>query len=479
MSFPELSPRWRARLRTLLGAGSYRPPQPAAESRDGDGGARLNPRVLQDAQRRLRRALAPPPAVFMREGDGVRYLAPSPRRHLALAAAGFAGFALLLVGLFAYLMQSDRMDERSVALAEAEASNQFLLSTAAPGRGADESRPQNPESDIRAVQTLAERIRAFQDSVAAAQARAGADERARLAALQETAGRQVQELDTALRTMEGRGSRLKSSLGGIEAGPQGARPAQLPPAAAKNQPAPATANLAELERRMAALKTEQRDLLARLADGASVNIGRAEQAIRVSGMDLDKLLGDLADRQSGRGGPFVPLAPEAYSVAALPDANPGTDDARRLDRLETLQRILKSMPLGTPMRKYEVVSGFGARSDPFTGRPAMHYGLDFIGAAGSAIRATAPGTVSFVGWKAAYGKTVEIDHGMGFRTRYAHLNKIAVVRGQDVKPGDIVGEMGSTGRSTGAHLHYEVLFNDQPRDPMRFIRAGSHVLDKS
>ena len=131
------------------------------------------------------------------------------------------------------------------------------------------------------------------------------------------------------------------------------------------------------------------------------------------------------------------------------------------------------------MKNYEVVSGYGVRNDPFTGRPAMHYGLDFIGSSGSAIRATAPGEVSYIGWKAAYGKTVEIDHGMGFRTRYAHLNKIAVRRGQNVKTGDIVGEMGSTGRSTGAHLHYEVLFNDEPRDPMRFIRAGAHVPDKS
>ena len=426
------------------------------------------------ARHRVRRALAPPPRqVLVREG--VRYVPHSPRRQLALAAAGFFGLAGLLVAVFAYLMQSSRVDELSVALAESQASNQFLLQSMKAHEENPDSLAQELENDIASVNKLAEQTRAFQDDVAAAQSRsrnASAEDRAKLAVLQDAAGRQLQELDAALRTMQGRGSRLKSSLAGIETGPQ------TPPAAAAKGQAQAVIYVDELERRMASLQANQKELLARLADSASINIGRAERAIRVSGIDLDKLLGDMTNRKAAKGGPFVPLSPEAYTAASVP-GDGASEDAIKIDRLETLQRILKAMPLATPMKNYEVVSGYGVRNDPFTGRPAMHYGLDFIGSSGSAIRTTAPGEVVYTGWKAAYGKTVEVDHGMGFRTRYAHLNKIAVRRGQEVKTGDIVGEMGSTGRSTGAHLHYEVLFNDQPRDPMRFIRAGAHVPDKS
>lgn len=431
-----------------------------------------------NARHRLLRGLSPPERqVFVREGDRIRYVPLSPRRQLAFAAAGFFGFACLLVVLFAYLMQSSRVDELSVALAESQASNRFLLNSMGARPSKADSLSQDLENDVAAVTKLAEQTRAFQDDVAAAQSRlrdASADDRAKLTAMQDAANRQLQALDTALRTLEGHGSRLKSSLAGIETGPQ------TPPAAPPSKSQPQTlVRVGDLEQRMAALQATQTELLARVADSASVNIGRAERAIRVSGIDLDKLLGDMTSRKTARGGPFVPLAPEAYTAAGPSGDAPDGGDAGKIDRLETLQQILKVMPLATPIKKYEVVSGFGPRTDPFTGRPAMHYGLDFIGSSGSAIRATAAGQVSYTGWKAAYGKTVEIDHGMGFRTRYAHLSKIAVRRGQEIKTGDIVGEMGSTGRSTGAHLHYEVLFNDEPRDPMRFIRAGSHVLDKS
>ncbi len=420
----------------------------------------------------MARALAPPPRQMLVR-EGVRYVPHSPRRQLGFAAAGFFGLAALLVIVFAYLMQSSRVDELSVALAESQASNQFLLQSMKVREGNPDSLAQDLENDIAAVTKLSEQTRAFQDDVAAAQSRsrnASADDRAKLAAMQDAASRQVQELDTALRTMQGRGSRLKSSLAGIEAGSQ-----IQPASSAKGQ---TVITIDDLDRRMASLQSSQKELMARLADSASVNIGRAERAIRVSGIDLDKLLGDMTNRKGARGGPFVPLAPEAYTAASVP-GDAGNADAGKIDRLETLQRILKAMPLATPMKNYEIVSGYGVRSDPFTGRPAMHYGLDFIGSSGSAIRATAPGEVVYTGWKAAYGKTVEIDHGMGFRTRYAHLNKIAVRRGQEIKTGDIVGEMGSTGRSTGAHLHYEVLYNDEARDPMRFIRAGAHIPDKS
>jgi murein DD-endopeptidase MepM/ murein hydrolase activator NlpD len=120
-------------------------------------------------------------------------------------------------------------------------------------------------------------------------------------------------------------------------------------------------------------------------------------------------------------------------------------------------------------------STFGVRKDPFTRRPAFHAGQDFAGAMMTPIRATGPGVVAFTGQRTGYGNVVEIDHGGGFKTRYAHLAAIGVSVGQRVAINQRIGAMGSTGRSTGPHLHYETWVNGRVQDPTRFLRAGEHV----
>ncbi|HCY55221.1 MAG TPA: M23 family peptidase, partial [Oceanicaulis sp.] len=112
---------------------------------------------------------------------------------------------------------------------------------------------------------------------------------------------------------------------------------------------------------------------------------------------------------------------------------------------------------------------------PFTRRPAFHTGRDFAGARGTPITAGAAGSVVYAGWRSGYGRTVEIDHGYGFRTRYAHLHTIDVRRGDVVEAGQRLGGMGTTGRSTATHLHYEVWFRGNHLDPERFLRAGHYV----
>ena len=124
-------------------------------------------------------------------------------------------------------------------------------------------------------------------------------------------------------------------------------------------------------------------------------------------------------------------------------------------------------------------SGFGVRFDPFTRRPAFHSGLDFAGGFMTPVMSTGPGVVSFTGVRAGYGNTIEIDHGGGLKTRYAHLAGIAVRAGQRVAVGQRIGAMGSTGRSTGPHLHYEVWVNGRPQNPDRFVKAGEYVLQNS
>jgi murein DD-endopeptidase MepM/ murein hydrolase activator NlpD len=122
-----------------------------------------------------------------------------------------------------------------------------------------------------------------------------------------------------------------------------------------------------------------------------------------------------------------------------------------------------------------LTSSYGVRFDPFTTAPAFHAGQDFAGAYLSPVEATGPGVVSFAGARSGYGNTVEVDHGQGFKTRYAHLAAISVRPGQRVALGQKLGGMGSTGRSTGVHLHYEVWVNGRAQNPARFLKAGKYV----
>jgi murein DD-endopeptidase MepM/ murein hydrolase activator NlpD len=126
-----------------------------------------------------------------------------------------------------------------------------------------------------------------------------------------------------------------------------------------------------------------------------------------------------------------------------------------------------------------ISSGFGYRIDPFTGGAAFHAGLDFRGPIGAPIRAAAAGTVSFTGVKQGYGNCVEISHGNGLLTRYAHMSRIGAHVGEVVGPGVIIGAIGSTGRSTGPHLHFEVRIADRPVDPRPFLEAMPHVFQKT
>jgi murein DD-endopeptidase MepM/ murein hydrolase activator NlpD len=145
-------------------------------------------------------------------------------------------------------------------------------------------------------------------------------------------------------------------------------------------------------------------------------------------------------------------------------------------RMDQLERTLLTIPSAMPADINMMSSGYGYRRDPFTGGGAMHSGIDFKGPHGQPILSAARGTITHAGWKSGYGKTVEITHGNGLMTRYAHLSKIQVTTGQKVKQGLQVGAMGSTGRSTGTHLHFEVRLNGTAVNPRPFLEANTDVL---
>ena len=217
------------------------------------------------------------------------------------------------------------------------------------------------------------------------------------------------------------------------------------------------------------LRLEQRQQRFALALTRAVErrADKAAAAIRSFGLNPDRLARAAARAQ---GGPFVPWTGDKGAMTGeleqLADA---------MTRLEFLERSLLAIPSGKPTTTPMQSSSYGYRRDPFNGHAAFHAGLDFPGRYGQSINAAAGGTISFVGQRQGYGKVVEITHGNGLLTRYAHLSGFAAKVGQNVARGDTIGRMGSTGRSTGTHLHFEVRLNDRPINPRRFLDARGDV----
>ncbi|MGB3501098.1 MAG: peptidoglycan DD-metalloendopeptidase family protein [Mesorhizobium sp.] len=169
------------------------------------------------------------------------------------------------------------------------------------------------------------------------------------------------------------------------------------------------------------------------------------------------------------GGPLVPLTSGGKFEAVVDEL----DDA--LSTLGEIKDKAKLLPISNPSPGSAISSGFGARKDPLIGTPALHAGMDFRARAGTPVYASGAGEVVSAGWNGGYGQMVEVDHGNGLRTRYAHMSRILVKEGQKLVAGSVVGRVGSTGRSTGPHLHYEVRRNGAPLNPVRFIKAGKAI----
>ncbi|WP_017672715.1 peptidoglycan DD-metalloendopeptidase family protein [Blastomonas sp. AAP53] len=226
---------------------------------------------------------------------------------------------------------------------------------------------------------------------------------------------------------------------------------------------PEAAGLARMEARQIAF-VEQ------LTRAAAVRATNAETAIRKFGLNPDSVARASAVAQ---GGPFIPF--KGSRNARLDPRF--TALGQTLARMDALERGLVAIPSGSPALAPAITSGFGYRRDPFTGAAALHSGIDFKGAHGSAILAAAQGKVVYAGVKSGYGNCVEVAHGNGLVTRYAHLSSIGVRPGQKVGKGERLGGMGSTGRSTGTHLHFEVRHNDRAMNPRPFLEANRDVLE--
>jgi murein DD-endopeptidase MepM/ murein hydrolase activator NlpD len=216
------------------------------------------------------------------------------------------------------------------------------------------------------------------------------------------------------------------------------------------------------------LEQRQAGMVGSLAENYDAKARRMRGVLIELGLETGKAPGEGAV-----GGPFVP-------VNLTKD---GVGFERQLQRIHVaraqvtrLTRTLATIPVRKPLDgRLDLQSSFGVRVDPFLGTPAMHTGLDLHGETGDPVRATADGTVVVAGWSGGYGRVVDMDHHNGLSTRYGHLSSVEVRVGQSVKRGQIVGKVGSTGRSTGPHLHYETRLKGEAVDPQKFLRAGEKL----
>jgi murein DD-endopeptidase MepM/ murein hydrolase activator NlpD len=228
--------------------------------------------------------------------------------------------------------------------------------------------------------------------------------------------------------------------------------------------------LARLETSLDKIENRQVASLNAVEGRYDTRLQRVHGLISDLGLNMAKL--EAATPKGHVGGPYIPVRAPAASASAFDKQVYRVALTRA--QVDKLNRTLAMVPYRKPVvGEIELSSGFGVRNDPFVGRPAMHTGLDFRASTGDPVRATANGRVTNAGWSGGYGRMVEIDHGNGLSTRYGHMSQIDVKVGDIVKTGDVVGEVGSTGRSTGPHLHYETRINGEAVDPQRFLRAGA------
>ena len=235
----------------------------------------------------------------------------------------------------------------------------------------------------------------------------------------------------------------------------------------------------QLEARLDQLRTTVETATDNLRGWLASHVETVTSVLGDLGIDASELLARASshERLEGRGGPLeLVSADDGQTSLRIPWAGTQSPLVLKLERLQAAQRLLAALPLAAPLTEFHVTSAFGVREDPIEGGRAFHEGLDLAVPGGTIVHAPSAGRVVRVERDGAYGLLVEIDHGLGLVTRYAHLKRALVKPGDEVHAYDPLGVVGSTGRSTGPHLHYEVRIDGKPVDPAAFIEAGRRLV---
>ncbi|WP_171126548.1 MULTISPECIES: DUF5930 domain-containing protein [unclassified Ruegeria] len=232
----------------------------------------------------------------------------------------------------------------------------------------------------------------------------------------------------------------------------------------------------ELELEIQLMQERSDEIFRQLEEAMVISVEPLDKMFRKAGMPTDRIIEEVRRGYSGMGGPLTPISFSTRGEELTPDEIRANTLLQQMDQLNLYRIAAEKAPFASPVNSVvRFTSGYGTRRDPKTGGRRMHNGADFAGAHGTDIFATADGVVTHAGWQSGFGRLVKIKHAFGIETLYAHNTKIKVKVGQRVSRGDHIADMGSTGRSTGTHLHYEVRVNGKPVNPMTYIKAARNV----
>jgi len=239
----------------------------------------------------------------------------------------------------------------------------------------------------------------------------------------------------------------------------------------------ATQQVSDLKYRAKLEREKTNRVFSQLEAAVTVSVKPLDSMFKAVGMPADRIIETVRRGYSGQGGPLTPIAISTKGGQQDPTSMRANALIAELSKVNLYRMAVEKVPFAFPLKSssYRLTSGFGPRRDPFGGGTRMHSGQDIAGASGTPIYATADGVVIHADWSSGYGRLIKIQHDFGVETRYAHLLKIRVTKGQRVSQGERIGDMGNSGRSTGTHLHYEVRQGAKPVNPMTYIKAARNV----
>ncbi len=409
--------------------------------------------------------------IILRSGTNVRYVVLSSTLQRAVAAAGLG---MLVAG--AWTMAGHHrawtlVDLKSHEVARVEEA--YRLAIDSLGAAVDGATEAGRAEGASAILALVAQNESLQRHLTEVERRllSAETERERASANHENLVERLRLLDRQVRQHASKNVELGAVVTSLEQGLTDAMAERGRLAVERDRLArernALRAEIQELERRQGTLTVTHEQTIAQLSERTQAGIDGLKRVIARTGLDPDRVL--AAQTPGGQGGPLVPAVGPDKVHANLVGLG------SQIGRLEEMRRLLRALPVGAPLESFNLMSNFGVRRDPFTGQLAMHSGMDLSAPARTPVHSTGGGTVVSAGWNGEFGNLIEIDHGYGLVTRYGHLSRIHVKVGQRVAQHQPIGLVGSTGRSTGPHVHYEILIEGKNLNPAKFLEAARYV----
>ncbi len=416
--------------------------------------------------------LFPDRQLVLRTGGRISYVRFSRRSQIAIAGIISLAVGWTLYSTATYFLNGVILAAKDNEIANVRLAYRGLLGEVTGYQKKFTSITKDLDENYVLMLSLVEQNASLQKNLKTVKTQLATTEQQRemIIASRETLKGEVSGLESKLRSLSSRRLALKENVDTLESDLQAALTERNNAFFKGNQ---MRRKIKELGVRFTNLQENEQDAVQSLTESAQANIDNMEKVVKMAGLNITRLLKADGVIPRNQGGPFIEVKPDKLPGGELRASLANLE--LRLAHSQSLQGLMKKIPLTSPLNYYRINSSYGKRLDPINKKWSSHYGLDLGAPKNARIYNAAPGVVVYAGWKGKYGKFIEIDHGAGIKTRYGHLNKILVKKGQKIKFRTKIALVGNTGRSTGPHLHYEVLFKGRAKNPMKFIKAGRYV----